>query len=81
MVYKVPPQDQDVEVADRDVRVIGRELEELSHCPSASLTILGQPWVVSALSGTNKEQAAEPLQRSMGAARRTPSPKKSGDLW
>lgn len=41
----MPPQDQDLERADRDVRVIGRELEKLSHCPSASLMILGQPWL------------------------------------
>lgn len=40
----MPPQDQDLEIADRDVRVIDRELEKLSHGPSASLMILGQPW-------------------------------------
>lgn len=45
VVCKVPPQDQYIEIADREVRVIGRELEELSHCPAASLMILGQPWL------------------------------------
>lgn len=44
VVCRVPTQDQDLERADRDVRVIGRELEKLSHGPSASLMILGLPW-------------------------------------
>lgn len=79
VVCKVPPQDQDIGRADRDVRVIGRELEELSHCPSASLMILGQPWLSQPFLEQRGSCRAS-LQRNEGAARRMMPTKKSWDL-
>lgn len=58
---KVLSPNEDIQVADTAVGVSGREPEGLSHCPSASFVIEGWPSVVSALSGMNIEQAAEPL--------------------